>query len=107
MKKDMANAKNAVENAKNASTKPSGWKQDLARIQAGDGKNQSDHIDYTAMTATAISALLSNAFLRATVLGLFSVLHNRYPLVRTLLSLPPLSPIESNAVNDWQQKVLA
>lgn len=81
MKKDMANAKNAVENAKNASTKPSGWKQDLARIQAGDGKSQSDHIDYTAMTATAISALLSNAFLCATVLGLFSVLHNRYPLV--------------------------
>eukprot|EP00435_Cladocopium_sp_Y103_P056840 s1724_g19.t1 len=81
MKKDMANAKNAVEDAKNASTKPAGWKQDLARIQAGDGKKQNDHIDYTAMTATAISALLSNAFLCATVLGLFSVLHNRYPLV--------------------------
>ena len=102
MKKNMANAKNAVENAKNASTKPAGWKQDLARIQAGDG-NQSDHIDYTAMTATAISALLSNAFLCATVLGLFSVLHNRYPLVRTLLSLPPFSTIESDAV----KKVMA
>ena len=111
MKKNMANAKNAVENATNASTKPAGWKQDLARIQAGDEKDQSYHIEYTAMTATAVSSLLSNAFLCATVLGLFSVLRNRYPLVRTLYYpchiLPPFSSIESNAMNDWQHKVLA
>ena len=67
-----------------ASKPPKGWKQDLARIQAGDDGGDKGDYDYTDATATAISALVMNALMCGGVVGLFSFLHYSYPLVRHL-----------------------
>lgn len=68
--------------SRKVSKPPKGWKQDLARIQAGDDGGDKGDYDYTDATATAISALVLNALMCGGVVGLFSFLHYSYPMVR-------------------------
>eukprot|EP00434_Breviolum_minutum_P029508 symbB.v1.2.026093.t1/scaffold2583.1/size75752/2 len=67
--------------SRKVSKPPKGWKQDLARIQAGDDGGDKGDYDYTDATATAISALVLNALMCGGVVGLFSFLHYSYPMV--------------------------